>query len=111
MALAAGLDRVLVNLTRNAAQAMGFKGVLTIRTEIKGDLVILSVIDTGTGVPPELADEIWKPFFTTKGNGEGLGLGLDICRRLVARSGGRIYFDSEPGNTAFHVELPRLDEA
>ncbi len=111
MALAVGFDRVLVNLTRNAAQAMGFKGVLTIRTEIKGDLVIVSVIDTGTGVPPELADEIWKPFFTTKGNGEGLGLGLDICRKLVARSGGRIYFDSEPGNTAFHVELPRLDEA
>jgi len=106
MARAVGLDRILINLTRNAAQAMRFRGVMTIRTEIKGDLVIVSIIDTGTGIPPELTDEIWKPFFTTKGNGEGLGLGLDICRRLAERSGGRIYFESEPGHTEFHIELP-----
>ena len=107
MAVADRLDQVLVNLIRNAAQAMGFKGGLTIRTRETDTRVVVSVIDSGSGIPPELREKIWKPFFTTRDNGEGIGLGLDISRRLVERYGGRLYFESEPGHTEFHVDLPR----
>jgi len=107
MAVADRLDEVLVNLIRNAAQAMGFKGGLTIRTEETDTRVVVSVIDSGSGIPAELREKIWKPFFTTRDNGEGIGLGLDISRRLVERYGGRLYFESEPGHTEFHVDLPR----
>ncbi|GAB1484692.1 hypothetical protein MASR2M78_35100 [Treponema sp.] len=101
------LDQVLINLIRNAAQAMNYKGKLILRTRADDSRVIISIIDSGTGIPPEIKDEIFKPFFTTRANGEGMGLGLDICRRLIEKYDGRLSFESEPGHTEFYIDLPR----
>jgi signal transduction histidine kinase len=67
---------------------------------------VVSVIDNGPGVPPELKSRIFDPFFTTKPVGEGTGLGLDIARRLIARHDGSIDVDSRPGRTELRVDLP-----
>ena len=60
------LGQVWINLIRNAAQAMDFKGELIIRTEIRGEKALVSIIDSGSGIPGEIADHIFEPFFTTK---------------------------------------------
>jgi signal transduction histidine kinase len=101
------LDQVLINIIRNAVQSMDFKGTLILRTRADEARVVVSIIDSGTGIPPELREEIFKPFFTTRANGEGMGLGLDICRRLLEKHDGRLSFESEPGHTEFHIDMPR----
>jgi len=68
----------------------------------------VEVRDNGRGIPPEILDRIWEPFFTTKDVGQGTGLGLDIARRLVERQhGGTLRVTSEPGDTRFMVRLPK----
>ncbi len=104
---AESLGQVWLNLIRNAAQAMDFKGTLTISTSIAEDgRVTVSIGDTGTGIAPENRDKIFEPFFSTKKYGEGMGIGLDICKRITEGHGGTIGFESEPGNTVFTVILP-----
>ncbi len=72
-----------------------------------GKFVMLTVADTGPGIPPEIRDKIFEPYFTTKGVGKGTGLGLAIVHGIVADTGGFITCESEPGQgTAFHVFLP-----
>ncbi len=105
------LNQVWMNLLTNALQAMEYRGVLGLSLEESGPFVAVSVRDTGPGVPAELREKIFEPFFTTKKSGEGTGLGLDLCRRIVERHGGRIELESEPGNTVFRVLLPRWDAA
>jgi signal transduction histidine kinase len=100
------LALVWMNLVRNAVQAMGYRGVLEVRTERRGTTVVVSVIDDGPGIPAEIRERIFEPFFTTKKKGEGMGIGLDICRRIVESHGGTISFESRPGRTAFSVALP-----
>jgi signal transduction histidine kinase len=69
--------------------------------------VLLEVRDSGPGIQPKDIDRIWNPFFTTKGAGQGTGLGLPITHRIVVRHGGRISVESEPGRGAlFVVRLP-----
>jgi len=86
---------------------MAGKGTLTVRTERKNDGVLVEIGDTGHGVAPEIQERIFEPFFTTKGVGEGTGLGLDICYRIVSkRHGGSIRLASKPGDTRFQVWLP-----
>jgi len=69
---------------------------------------VVDVIDNGPGIPPELQDRVWEPFFTTKDVGRGTGLGLDIARRIVVdQHGGQICLSSAPGDTRFTVRLPR----
>ncbi|MBM9589127.1 GAF domain-containing protein [Leptospira sp. 201903075] len=94
------------NLIYNGLQAMTFAGEMRIRTEVFGDLVRVTVEDSGCGIPMEVQERIFEPFFTTKPSGEGSGLGLDICRKIVERHQGRIHFDSKPGKTKFFVDLP-----
>ena len=69
----------------NALQAMPDGGTLTIRTALENDHVLVEICDTGVGVPPELTGKIFEPFFTTKPVGQGTGLGLDICYRVITR--------------------------
>jgi len=103
------IEHVLVNLIKNAIQAMPEGGVLTVRTRFdKSDRsIIFQVIDTGVGIPPEILQNIFLPFFTTKEVGEGTGLGLSICRGIVERYGGSIRIDSEVGQgTTVTVRIP-----
>lgn len=109
------LNQVWVNLIQNALQAMGRSGTLTIRAAVGafppgyGDArrgVIVSISDTGAGIPEAIKPRIFEPFFTTKPSGEGNGLGLDIVKKIVVKHHGDVTFESEPGHTTFRVSLP-----
>lgn len=93
------LQQVLINLIVNAIQAMQDGGDLIITTKDHGmdqqSGVLITISDTGIGMPPEIADKVFDPFFTTK-KAEGTGLGLSITRKLISRAGGQIWLDSEP---------------
>jgi signal transduction histidine kinase len=83
------------------------KGTLTVRTVRDGEFALVEIGDTGSGVPPEIANRIFEPFFTTKPVGQGTGLGLDVSWRVVVnRHHGDLQLHSEPGDTRFQVRLP-----
>jgi len=86
---------------------MTYRGHLELVTADAGDHVTVSVIDDGPGIPEGIVDRIFEPFFTTKPSGEGSGLGLHICERIVTRHGGTIMVESAPHRTAFTVALPK----
>ena len=99
------LQQVLVNLIKNAMQAMTRSGTLTLQTEEGVDGVWISVADTGGGIPQEQINRIFEPFFTTKK--KGTGLGLMIVQRIVRAHGGRIELESHAGRGAtFRIWLP-----
>jgi signal transduction histidine kinase len=109
------INQVLLNLVLNAAQAIesavgesGERGTIRIRTSCEREHVLISVSDTGCGIPPDVAGRIFEPFFTTKEVGRGTGQGLAIARTMVVeRHGGTLTFDTDPGRgTTFHVRLP-----
>jgi signal transduction histidine kinase len=101
------LHQVWTNLIDNAVDAMGGKGHLWIRTRrLDESCVQVEIADDGPGIPQEIQDRIWEPFFTTKGVGEGSGLGLDIARRIVQRRhGGSMKLITRPGDTRFQINL------
>jgi PAS domain S-box-containing protein len=99
------LQQVLVNLVKNAVQAMTTGGTLTLQTGETGDDVWVSVADTGGGIPQELINRIFEPFYTTKK--KGTGLGLMIVQRIVRAHDGRIELESNVGRgTTFRIWLP-----
>jgi two-component system, sporulation sensor kinase E len=101
----AQMQQVLVNLVKNAMQAMTKGGVLTLQTGEGTDGVWVSVADTGGGIPQEQINRIFEPFYTTKK--KGTGLGLMIVQRIVRAHGGRIELESHVGRgTTFRVWLP-----
>jgi signal transduction histidine kinase len=100
------LNQVWTNLITNSVDAMDGKGTLRIVTRCAAGRAQVEIIDSGTGIPPEIKDRIFEPFFTTKGVNEGTGLGLDIAARVVRNHGGDIQVESEPGHTVFAVRLP-----
>jgi len=102
------INQVWINLINNAIQAVFPKGIVSVSIESTETSVIISVHDTGVGIPDEIKPKIFTPFFTTKPKGQGTGLGLDICKRIVEGEGGRIYFTSETGNTTFSVEFKKV---
>lgn len=104
------LSQVWMNVIRNAVQAMNFSGTLDIITESSGKNVTIRIIDSGTGIPDEIKDRIFEPFFTTKKQGEGMGLGLDICKRIVEAYHGSIDFISKPGHTEFIIRLMAAED-
>jgi PAS domain S-box-containing protein len=104
----AQIKQVLVNLIKNAMQAMSKGGVLTLQTGQTPDGVWVSVADTGGGIPQEQLNRIFEPFYTTKK--KGTGLGLMIVQRIVREHGGRIELESHVGQgTMFRVWLPLHD--
>lgn len=107
MALPDELNQVWTNLIVNAIQAMDHKGTLTIEVETKGSYVVVSIKDSGKGIPKNIQKKIFDPFFTTKSSGEGSGLGLDIIKRILTHNAGEISFESEENvGTTFFVKLP-----
>ena len=100
------INQVWTNLLDNALDAVGDGGHVEIRTRREGELVCVTIVDDGPGIPEAVRERIFEPFFTTKEPGEGTGLGLDISRRIVAQHSGRLTVESAPGRTAFEVCLP-----
>jgi len=101
------IQQVLVNLSVNARDAMPNGGRLEIRAHADGDFVVLSVSDTGAGIPPELRQKIFEPFFTTRGETGGTGLGLAMVAAIVQSHKGSIDVSSAPGaGTNFRIKLP-----
>lgn len=99
------IQQVLVNLVKNAAQAMTTGGTLTLSTGENSDGVWVSVADTGGGIPQEQINRIFEPFYTTKK--KGTGLGLMIVQRIVRAHNGRIELESNVGKgTTFRIWLP-----
>lgn len=110
---AGDLNQVFLNLVVNAAHAIadrddpdGDRGTITVRTYADGEQVVVEIVDTGCGIPPELRVQIFDPFFTTKAPGRGTGQGLAIAQAVVERHHGLLEFDSTPGvGTTFRVRL------
>lgn len=105
------LGQVFLNLLVNAAHAIPVGTAnehrITVRAARVGDQVQVEVIDTGTGLPPQHLSRLFDPFFTTKPVGQGTGLGLFICKRIVSEHGGEIEVESHVGRgSTFSVRLP-----
>jgi PAS domain S-box-containing protein len=103
------LNHLFMNIILNAAQAMGGRGTLSLKTQLLSDgaSVQVEIADTGPGIPEETLGHIFEPFFTTKEEGKGTGLGLSLAYGIVENHGGRIYVKSRTGaGTRFFIELP-----
>ena len=102
----AQLDQILLNLVVNARDAMPDGGTVRVALETTPAAAVLTVKDTGTGIPPQLLDRIFEPFFTTKGHGNGLG--LSTVHSIVEQNGGQIVVESGGNGTTFTISLPRV---
>ncbi len=101
------LRRVLINLIKNAIEAVQEHGSITLTSDISANatMAILTIEDTGEGIPEENRDQIFVPNFSTKSSGTGLGLA--IAKKIIEEHNGEIHFNSEPGKgTAFIIQLP-----
>jgi two-component system, cell cycle sensor histidine kinase and response regulator CckA len=110
------LSQVLINLCVNARDAMPDGGSLSVSTRNHEDggkrWVVLSVVDSGTGIEEKIKDKIFEPFFTTKEQGKGTGLGLSTVRDIVQRASGKITVTSNPGcGTRFSVFFPAVQSS
>ncbi|HEY0637778.1 MAG TPA: ATP-binding protein [Pseudonocardiaceae bacterium] len=106
-AYAAELNQVWTNIIDNALWAMNGTGTLTLTTAVDAPWAVVTITDTGPGIPADLIDRIFEPFFTTKPVGEGTGLGLDISWRIIVnKHRGDLRVTSTPGDTRFDIRLP-----
>ena len=109
---AGALNQVFLNLLKNAAEANEDQGGTVSVSAHRGEsCVVVEIRDTGVGIPPEVQERLYEPFFSTKEAGRGTGLGLSISRRIVTDHGGSIECDSREGEgTVFRVRLPAAGE-
>jgi two-component system, NtrC family, sensor kinase len=98
--------QVWTNLIHNAIQAMNGRGTLKISTRLNDQTALVQITDTGPGISEALQVKIFEPFVTTKSRGEGSGLGLSICKQIMAKHRGELSVESHPGKTTFTVALP-----
>jgi two-component system, cell cycle sensor histidine kinase and response regulator CckA len=104
------LVQVILNLAVNARDAMPENGRLTLSTRTSGSNVVLEVTDTGTGMTPDTLARACEPFFTTKEQGKGTGMGLAVVHGIIDHAGGRLEITSQVGvGTTFRVILPAFD--
>jgi two-component system, NtrC family, sensor kinase len=101
------MDQVFLNLLANAGQAITGPGRITIETGVDGAHAVVTIADTGPGIPPDVIGRIFDPFFTTKPVGEGTGLGLSISYEIVNKHGGELSAESPAGGGAvFRLRIP-----
>ncbi len=110
------IGRVLLNIINNAFYAVnersknsgtGYEPTVTLTTLKKGGRVLIKIKDNGNGIPSEMVDKIFQPFFTTKPAGQGTGLGMSLSYDIVKAHGGELHFETQEGvGTTFHVDLP-----
>lgn len=106
------LEQVILNLGFNAKDASPEDGRLGLRTQVRGQEACFEISDTGTGMTADVREKLFTPYFTTKGEGGGSGLGLAMVASLVKAHGGRILVESEPGlGSVFTIWLPLAKEA
>ena len=104
------LQQVLINLIMNGCDAMlgstsPDRRILVLTARVDDGFMQISVSDRGIGLPPEVLERVFEPFYTTKK--DGMGLGLSICRNIVGATGGRLWGENNPdGGASFHVLLP-----
>ncbi|MDZ4663017.1 MAG: ATP-binding protein [Pseudomonadota bacterium] len=103
------IAQIFLNLLYNAFDAVKIVDHRWIRIDVneQRDFVLISITDSGPGIPLEVREKIFQPFFTTKDIGNGAGLGLSICISLIKEHNGEIQFDSESINTRFVIKLPK----
>lgn len=99
------LQQIVLNLVRNAVEAVGAGGKIVVELETTHDEATVTIADTGPGIPAAARARIYEPFFSTKESGTGLG--MSIVHSLVGLHGGTIDFDTGPQGTTFRVHLPR----
>ncbi|MCD6305298.1 MAG: PAS domain S-box protein [Deltaproteobacteria bacterium] len=108
------LEQVIINIVKNARDAMPDGGDITITTDVeygrnRGPSVWVSIADTGPGIPPHIADNLFDPFVTTKQGGQGTGLGLAVSKRIVEDHGGHIRCENRAGRGAiFYIHFPAI---
>lgn len=102
------LQQVLLNLMDNAIDALGQGGEIRISTTLVGNRIRIEISDNGPGVPAEVLERIWQPFFTTKDRGKGTGLGLAISQQIVQALGAELSVHNKTGETGavFTVKIP-----
>ena len=103
------LNQIWGNLIENALDAAPQCGGVEVVARREDKRVVVRIIDNGCGIPAQIRERIFDPFFTTKPQGQGVGLGLDMARRLLQHNDGVIEFESQPGRTEFRVALPMAD--
>lgn len=100
------LNQVWTNMIHNGIQAMSNKGTLQIDASKENNEVVVRISDSGPGIPEHVLPRIFEAFYTTKPQGEGSGLGLSICKKIIDKHHGKIEVETEPGRTSFIVRLP-----
>lgn len=100
------LNQVWTNIIDNAVDAMNGKGEIGIKTHQNGEWITVEIADNGPGMPEDIQEKIFSPFFTTKAVGKGTGLGLNISYKIIEKHSGEIKVYSKPGKTKFLVNLP-----
>ena len=101
------LNQVFMNILSNAVDAIDDKGTITLKTSISKGIIQISIKDTGPGIPENIREKIFDPFYTTKGVGKGTGLGLSISQSIIEKHKGNISVKSETGKgTEFIISIP-----
>jgi two-component system sensor kinase FixL len=103
------VQQVILNLARNAIEAMADSEPKSLRisTRSEGEMVRVSIADSGPGIAPDIAEKLFQPFVTTKS--DGMGVGLSVCRTIIEAQGGQIWFETSENGTVFNFTLQSVD--